>query len=185
MLDDASLAALDALIAEAGGPAWDEAGFARLRDHVAGRARRDDAQVVARVIAILDAARDVERRSTRSPRAGSSRRRGCDVAAQLGRLVLPGLRGGDGRRAAAGRRALPAGGGAAARAPARAPAPDRDRMRGVHELEALRRGRGAAAGRRPARCARSRWLLEELRVSHFAQALGRARAGVGEEDPRS
>jgi ATP-dependent helicase HrpA len=37
-------------------------------------------------------------------------------------------------------------------------------MNGVRELEAL----WAARGRPP----EARWLLEELRVSHFAQALG-------------
>ena len=41
---------------------------------------------------------------------------------------------------------------------------DRDRMNGVRELEALWAARG--------RPDEARWLLEELRVSHFAQALG-------------
>jgi len=45
-----------------------------------------------------------------------------------------------------------------------APAPDRDKMGGVRELEALWEARG--------RPEEARWLLEELRVSHFAQALG-------------
>ena len=45
-----------------------------------------------------------------------------------------------------------------------APAPDRDKMGAVRELEALWEARG--------RPEEARWLLEELRVSHFAQALG-------------
>ena len=36
VLDDVTVAAVETLMAEAGGPAWDEAGFARLRGHVAG-----------------------------------------------------------------------------------------------------------------------------------------------------
>ena len=56
---------------------------------------------------ILDAARAVERALARSVgRAAAARRR--DVAAQLGRLVLPGLRHRDRRRPARRRRALPA-----------------------------------------------------------------------------
>ena len=42
VLADATTAALDALIAEAGGPAWDPAAFARLRGHVAGRLQAED-----------------------------------------------------------------------------------------------------------------------------------------------
>ena len=42
---------------------------------------------------------------------------------------------------------------------------DADRMKGVQELEALYR---ATPGAPP----EVRWLLEELRVSHFAQGLG-------------
>ena len=56
-----------------------------------------------------------------------------------------------------------------------APAPDLDRMRAVHELEA-EHARVLAAwppGKPlPAALREVRWMLEELRVSHFAQALG-------------
>ena len=49
-------------------------------------------------------------------------------------------------------------------------------MRGVHELEAeharAARGLAARAARCPAALREVPWLLEELRVSHFAQALG-------------
>ena len=56
-----------------------------------------------------------------------------------------------------------------------APAPDLDRMRAVHELEAehARRLAGWPRGRPlPAALREVPWMLEELRVSHFAQALG-------------
>ena len=65
---------------------------------------------------------------------------------------------------------------AAARAPARRRrARDLDRMRAVHELEALyRRAARRVAARAPAARALREvpWMLEELRVSHFAQGLG-------------
>ena len=44
-----------------GGPAWDEDGFARLRDHVAGSLAETTAAVVAAVVGVLDAAREVRR----------------------------------------------------------------------------------------------------------------------------
>ena len=56
-----------------------------------------------------------------------------------------------------------------------APAPDLDRMRAVHELEAehARRLAGWPRGRPlPAALREVPWMLEELRVSHFAQSLG-------------
>jgi ATP-dependent helicase HrpA len=54
-----------------------------------------------------------------------------------------------------------------------APAADRDRMRMLHELEdELRRRRESAApGAAPA-LREIGWMLQELRVSHFAQGLG-------------
>ena len=66
MLDDARRAATEALLLEAGGPAWDEAGLARLRDHVAGglAERTLDARPRA-AISVLDAAREVRERLER------------------------------------------------------------------------------------------------------------------------
>jgi ATP-dependent helicase HrpA len=56
-----------------------------------------------------------------------------------------------------------------------APGADRDRMRAVQELEALWRARLEAwpADRPlPPALHEARWLLEELRMAQFAQALG-------------
>jgi ATP-dependent helicase HrpA len=172
VLDDAQTAALDALIDEAGGPAWDEAGFARLRDHVAGRVAERTAETVDGVVRVLDAAREVERRLEPLTAVPLQPAR-ADVREQLRRLVYPGF-------AAAGRlddveRYLLG----AARRLERLPdavAVDRDRMNAVHELERLYRERlrqrpGAEALREVP------WLLEELRVSQFAQGIG-ARGNV-------
>jgi ATP-dependent helicase HrpA len=163
VLDDCVVAALDALIAQGGGPAWDEAGFRRLRDHVAGGLVATTEQVVARVIAILDAARELEQQldGLGAPQLQPAR---DDVREQLARLVHPRFVAEAGaRRLADVERYLAAASRRLERLPA-APAPDRDRMNGVRELEALWAARG--------RPDEARWLLEELRVSHFAQALG-------------
>src|SRR5215208_1798324 len=64
-LEDATVAALEDLMAEAGGPAWDAAGFDRLRDHVAGNLTERTAEIVDAVVRILDAAREVELRLER------------------------------------------------------------------------------------------------------------------------
>ena len=95
----------------------------------------------------------------------------ADVAEQVRRLVYPGFvtATGVGRLADVERYLR-----AAARRLERLPnavAVDRDRMSAVHELERAYRVRlqaaPGAAGLREVP-----WMLEELRVSHFAQALG-------------
>ena len=71
IVDDAVAAALDLLVARAGGPAWDEAGFARLQAAVGARLEPTAIDVLRRVAAVLDAAREVERRleERRPPRS--------------------------------------------------------------------------------------------------------------------
>jgi ATP-dependent helicase HrpA len=175
VLEDATVAALEALMAEAGGPAWDETGFARLRDHVAGNLAGRTEQVVDDVVRILDAARDVERRLGQLAATPALAPARADVARQLGRLVFPGFVSATGAsRLRDVERYLRAASRRLERLP-NAPAPDLDRMRSIHELEAEyeRRLSASPPGRPPAASLREvRWLLEELRVSHFAQSLG-------------
>jgi ATP-dependent helicase HrpA len=174
VLDDATVAAVDALVARAGGPAWDEDGFARLRAQVAGDLADTTYEVVSAVVEILDAAQDVRRRLNALPGAAPHEAR-QDVARQLGRLVHPGFVATTG----AGRlsdvvRYLRAASRRLERLPDN-PAGDRDRMRTVRELEeAYGRRRDAWPNGRPLPDALREvpWLLEELRVSHFAQGLG-------------
>jgi ATP-dependent helicase HrpA len=158
---------------QAGGPAWDAAGFARLRDHVAGELAETTLGIVRQVAAILERRRDVQRRMAALSSAPFEPAR-LDVARQLGRLVF------DGFVTATGTARLPdvlrylQG---AARRIERLPdalAVDRDRMHGVQELEDLHRVRAEAWRGRPQPPAlrEARWLLEELRMSHFAQGLG-------------
>jgi ATP-dependent RNA helicase HrpA len=163
VLADAQAAAIDELVERAGGPAWDAAAFAALRDRVAGDLADAVLRVLGAVAEVLDAAREVERRLDALPVSPFEEARE-DVQRQLGRLVHPGF-------------ITPTGTGrlgdvvrylrAAARRLERladATAVDRDRMRTIHELERLHREHGSdpAVG----------WLLEELRVSQFAQGLG-------------
>ena len=170
VLDDVTVAAVESLMAEAGGPAWDEAGFARLRDHVAGNLADAVTDAVAVVVRIIDAAREVEAR-LEPLRAVPLQPARADVRAQLKRLVRPGF------VAATGLARLPDVERylrAAARRLERLPdatAVDRDRMNAIHELERTYRERLAANpgadGLREVP-----WMLEELRVSQFAQSLG-------------
>ncbi|HTE61206.1 MAG TPA: DUF3418 domain-containing protein, partial [Solirubrobacteraceae bacterium] len=175
VLEDATVAALEALMAEAGGPAWDEAGFARLRDHVAGDLADTTARVVTQVVAILDAARAVERGLEPLARAPALAPAREDVERQLRRLVHPGFITATGvKRLPDVERYLRAAARRLERLP-NAPAPDLDRMRGIHELEREYEAGVASwpAGRPlPPALRDVPWLLEELRVSHFAQSLG-------------
>jgi ATP-dependent helicase HrpA len=175
VLEDATVAALEGLMADAGGPAWDEAGFARLRDHVAGNLAETTERVVREVVGILDAARDVERRLEPLARASALAPARDDVERQLRRLVHPGFVTATGvRRLPDVERYLRAAARRLERLP-NAPAPDLDRMRGIQELEREYEARVESwpAGRPlPSALREVPWLLEELRVSHFAQALG-------------
>jgi ATP-dependent helicase HrpA len=173
-LEDATSAALDALVEQAGGPAWSQAAFGRLRDHVAGDLAETTLRVVRRLARVLDAEREV-RRAMEGATADALQPAVRDVAAQAGRLVGPGFvsAAGAGRLADVERYLR-----GAARRLERLPsmvAADADRMRAVHELEAAYRERLAAwpKGRPvPDALREVPWLLEELRVSHFAQGLG-------------
>ncbi len=165
VLDDVLNAALDALVEEAGGPAWDEAGFRALRSHVAAGLPARAASITAQVVEILDAARDLRLRLDALPADPPLQPARLDVAAQLGGLVYPGFvtAAGAGRLADVARYLR----GAAQRVD-RLPdavAQDRDKLRAIAELEAEVRAAPSAPGE-------VRWMLQELRVSQFAQGLG-------------
>ncbi len=119
------------------------------------------------MVRVLDAAREVERRLEPLTAVPLQPAR-ADVREQLRRLVHPGF-------AATGRledveRYLQGAARRLERLPDN-PAVDRDRMNAVHELERLYRER---LRERPgdAELREVPWLLEELRVSQFAQGLG-------------
>jgi ATP-dependent helicase HrpA len=175
VLEDATVAALEGLMADAGGPAWDAPGFARLRDHVAGDLAEATERAVRDAVAILAAAREVEQRLAPLARAPALAPAREDVERQLRRLVHPGFIAETGvRRLPDVERYLRAASRRLERLP-NAPGPDLDKMRGVQELEREYQARVASwpSGRPlPAALREVAWLLEELRVSHFAQSLG-------------
>jgi ATP-dependent helicase HrpA len=171
LFDDCFACAADHLMAEAGGPAWDEAAFARLGDHV--RAGLHDAadSVVTRVERVLALAHGIELRlkSTDSPALVPSL---TDVRDQLSALVYPGFVTATGwDRLPHLVRYLRAVEHRLDRLPDN-PGRDRDLTRQVQGLQAdYERLRDQTPT--PA-LQEIRWMLEELRVSFFAQQLGTA-----------
>jgi ATP-dependent helicase HrpA len=174
-LEDALAAVLDALVAAGGGPAWDAAGFERLRAHVAGSLADETLATAHALVAVLDARREVERRLDALPAATPLQEIRMDVARQLGRLVHPGCATAAGaRRMRDVERYLSAAAARLDRLPDAAGS-DRDRMRTIHELEAAYEGRLAdwpAGAPKPPELYEVRWMLEELRVAQLAPALG-------------
>jgi ATP-dependent helicase HrpA len=167
---DCLAAAADDLIAANGGPAWDEAEFKRLLEAVRGELADATLDVVSRVERVLAVAGEVEGRlaGLTNPAFGPAT---ADVRAQLDRLVYPGW------VTASGRRRLPdllRYVQAMAQRLDRLPgdlAGDAERM---DSLAAVTDAWRQARARHPddAALAELRWMLEELRVSYFAQSLG-------------
>jgi ATP-dependent helicase HrpA len=173
VLDDCVAAALDDLMATAGGPAWDAEGFATLlaavRGDLVGRAQ----EIVTAVTAVLARRAAVSARldAITAPALLPAR---LDVRRHLARLVYRGWVPSTGaHRLADVERYLRAIEHRLDRLP-KDPARDAEWTRRVAPLEA--RYDELAASTSPlvdrAAVGRVRWLLEELRVSLFAQAVG-------------
>jgi ATP-dependent helicase HrpA len=177
LADDCVAAAADRIIATHGGPAWDEAGFAMLAGAARSRLAPLAVGAAAQAGDLVAAAVALERRfdATRAPVLQPAV---DDMRAQVRALVRPGFVGASGlaRLRDLGRYLE----GVRVRLDKLGDRPGRDRdlMARVRELErdyasavtALPRDRRSAA-----EVIDVRWLLEELRVSFFAQALGTAR----------
>jgi ATP-dependent helicase HrpA len=169
VLDDAVTCALDRLIADAGGPAWDEEGWGALERAV--REALPGATLAVAVLAgrILAAAAGITRRVDALP-AAALQPALVDVSTQVARLVHPGF------LAATGARRLPdvvrylrAADRRLDKLPAD-PRRDAAHQRRVEEVErAVERLRTA---RPDVDASGVRWMVEELRVSLFAQSLG-------------
>ncbi|WP_037866506.1 ATP-dependent RNA helicase HrpA [Streptomyces sp. NRRL S-1868] len=176
LFEDCVAATTDRLIAAHGGPAWDEESFRKLFDAV--RADLVDATVrtvhqVREVMAAWHAVED-RLRATTSPVLAESV---ADVRAQLDRLIAPGFvtEHGAGRLPDLLRYLI-----AADRRLQQLPhhvERDRTRMAKVREMwdEYLWLLEQYPPGRPVPQAAREvRWMVEELRVSYFAHALGTA-----------
>ncbi|MDI3402609.1 ATP-dependent RNA helicase HrpA [Streptomyces cavernicola] len=176
LVEDCATAAADKLIADFGGPAWDEASYRALYEKV--RADLVDATVhtVGQVQQVLATWQACERRlkSTNSPALLANL---TDVRTQLDALVRPGFVTATGlRRLPDLMRYLTAADRRLQQMPTNVQR-DTTRMHKVHEmqdeyawlLEQLPQGRPV-----PQNVRDIRWMLEELRVSYFAHALGTA-----------
>ncbi len=176
LFDDCATAAADKLIADHGGPAWDEKSFRALYDKV--RADLVDATVhtVNQVQQILAAWQACERR-LKATNSLTLVANVTDVREQLAALVPPGFVTLTGlKRLPDLMRYLVAVDRRLQQMPT-AVQRDTTRMAKVHEmqdeyawlLEQLPRGRPV-----PQQVLDIRWMIEELRVSYFAHALGTA-----------
>ncbi|PGH49225.1 ATP-dependent RNA helicase HrpA [Streptomyces sp. Ru87] len=176
LFDDCVTAAADRLVAARGGPAWDEESFRKLYDAV--RADLVDATMdaVRKVREVLAAWHACEQRlrSITSPVLAASL---TDVREQLAALVKPGFVTEHGvRRLPDLMRYLVAADRRLQQLPANAER-DRSRMAKIKEmqdeyawlLEQFPPGRPV-----PEKAREIRWMIEELRVSYFAHALGTA-----------
>jgi ATP-dependent helicase HrpA len=174
LLDDAIAAAVDQLMAAAGGPAWNLTAFAILRDAVRSDLADTVLTILQQVEQVLAHARTVDKQISRasSPALLAAL---SDVRGQLEGLVHPGfitetgakrlpdlvryLRGMEQRLDKLGANA----------------ARDRSGMAVVDMLtdEYRKKLRAVPTGKYPSpQLLEVRWMLEELRISLFAQTLG-------------
>jgi len=174
LLEDCAGCAVDHLMTERGGPAWDRVGFEALLAGVRAGFEAQLRTVLAGVVRILAAVREVDAGlAARVPAAAEPAV--ADVREQLVALVHPGFVTGTG---AARLPDLPRYLSAAAQRLEQAaadPARDRARMAEVAYVREQYDARVTALGRGrplPPALVEVRWMIEELRVSLFAQALG-------------
>ncbi len=171
MFADCINCAADYLMAEAGGPAWNREGFERHSAAVRSRLREVTADVVTQVESALRLAHAIGARlqDTRADAAFA------DMRAQLSGLIYPGF------VTAAGYRRLPhltrylRGIEWRLDKLPENPARDAANMAVAHRVEQAYQQALAempAARRHDADVVEVRWMLEELRVSLFAQTLG-------------
>lgn len=176
LFDDCAMAAADKLIADFGGPVWDEESYRKLYDKVRAEIVDTTVRTVGQVQQVLAAWQACERRlkGVRSPALLANL---TDVRKQLDALVKPGFVTWAGiRRLPDLMRYLVAADRRLQQMPTNVQR-DTTRMEKVHEmqdeyawlLEQLPRGRPV-----PQQVLDIRWMLEELRVSYFAHALGTA-----------
>ncbi|WP_405389583.1 ATP-dependent RNA helicase HrpA [Streptomyces sp. NBC_01102] len=176
LFDDCATAAADRLIAAHGGPAWDEASFRKLYDKVRADLVDLTVRTIKQVQQILAAWQACERR-LKTTNSLVLINNVTDVRDHLARLVPPGFVTMTGlRRLPDLMRYLVAEDRRLQQMPTNVQR-DTTRMEKVHEmqdeyawlLEQLPQGRPV-----PQEVLDIRWMIEELRVSYFAHALGTA-----------
>jgi ATP-dependent helicase HrpA len=169
VLDDCVTAALDELLAGAGGPAWDGAGFRALEAAVRAGLVDVATDVTRSAAEVLAAARTVDQRAAELT-AEALQPALTDIAVQVARLVGPGFVATAGvRRLPDLRRYLRAVEHRLQRLPTTWQK-DRALLQRVQAVEAAYDD--LRARRDGAEVAALRWRIEELRVSLFAQHIG-------------
>jgi ATP-dependent helicase HrpA len=172
LLDDCAACAADQVIAGAGGPSWDAAGYARILQAARASLAAISAGVVAAVARVLQAAQAAQAALDRAagPAAALD-----DIRAQLSGLIYPGFISATGsQRLPDLVRYLQAISRRLEKLPTE-PGRDADRMATVHRVtDAYQRAvaRPAQPGQPDPDAQEIRWMIEELRVSLFAQTLG-------------
>ena len=179
LFDDCLACAVDALVDAAGGPVWNEEGFRRLVTAVRANLHDKVTEILAIVsdIVSVDHAIRLRLESLNHPRLAPTV---DDVRNQLAELVFPGFVAEHGyRRLGDILRYLRAIERRLEKAP-REPERDQQRMDEILAVqdayrrvaEAVRNGwPGAADAEREQQLEHIRWMIEELRVSYFAQML--------------
>jgi ATP-dependent helicase HrpA len=174
LLDDCAAAAADEIIARAGGPAWDEQGFARLAEAARSGLSTLTAQVITGVARVLAEAHEVEVVLARAA-AHADEPAFADIRTQFASLIHPGFIGDTGaRRLADLARYLRAIRQRVDKMGAD-PVRDGERMAVVHRVGGAyaETVRALPPARRDGQDVQAiRWMIEELRVSLFAQTLG-------------
>ncbi|GAA4024609.1 ATP-dependent RNA helicase HrpA [Allokutzneria multivorans] len=172
LLADCAACAVDHLVAGAGGPAWNAEGFGALRHKVRAELGNVMMDVLGHVQQVVAEWQAVQRALSDAPDFPASRAALADIRAQLSTLVGPDF------VAATGSAQLPqlprylkAIEQRIAKLSTNAER-DRDSMRAVHAVEQEYRELVAEVGSDLPEVRRVRWMIEELRVSYFAQTLG-------------
>ena len=174
LVDDCAAAAADEIIARAGGPAWDQPGFARLIAAARSGLAALTAEVITGAARVMAEAHEVEVVLANAA-AHAGEPAFADIRAQFSALIYPGFISAAGaRRLADLTRYLRA-------IRQRLDKMAGDQIRDAERMAAVQRVAGAYAStlqalppaRRGAPDVQAiRWMIEELRVSLFAQTLG-------------
>ncbi|MEY9845313.1 ATP-dependent helicase HrpA [Streptacidiphilus sp. BW17] len=172
---DCLAAAADKLIAEAGGPAWDGEEFTRLRDHVRAELYEATADAVIKTANVLAVHHRVQERLKGIGKSLALLTGLTDIRAQLKELVHPGFVAETGlRRLPDLQRYLKAVERRLVKLP-EDPIRDRDRTGAVIRMQdayAELRDQLPPERRDEEGVLQIRWMIEELRVSLWAQPLG-------------
>jgi ATP-dependent helicase HrpA len=173
LLDDCVACAVDAIVERAGGPVWSEDEFDRLRDEVRSQLTDTTVDVVIQTERIIAAAHEVRDQLSR-PAPAQLTRSVDDMRTQLVELTRPGF------VTSAGLRRLPHVARyvrAIQRRLEKLPTHGQRDLDWLDQVEAVReeyedlRGSVPPDRRDSEEITQIRWMIEELRVSYFAQDL--------------